>query len=119
MERTEVTHYGRNGISSKYLTLIQQNDTHAQLEIHSELFWNNGQPVYGKCGGFARIATVWKRIRNEARGECLFIDFGDAIHGTAVAQWSEASALVPLLNALGIEGRSMADGADKSRIVHG
>lgn len=103
MERTEVAHYGPNGMSTKYLTLIQQNDTHAQLEIHSELFWKNGQPVYRRCGGFARIATVCKRIRSEAKGECLFIDCGDAIHGTAVAQWSEGAALVPPLNALGID----------------
>jgi hypothetical protein len=27
----------------KRLTLIQQNDTHAQFEAHPELFWHNGE----------------------------------------------------------------------------
>ena len=89
--------------ATKHLTLIQQNDTHAQMELHSELFWKNGQAVYRNCGGFARVATLVREIRTATKGGSLFIDCGDAIHGTAVAQWTEGGAVVPPLNALGID----------------
>ena len=40
------------------LTLIQQNDTHAQMEPHWEHFWRNGRPEYRRAGGYARAATL-------------------------------------------------------------
>jgi len=39
-------------------TLIQQNDTHAQMELHWEGFWRNGELEYRKAGGYARAAAV-------------------------------------------------------------
>ena len=73
------------------------------MEIHPELFWKSGQPIYRKCGGFARAASVCRQIRGVAKGAWLFLDCGDAIHGTAVAQWTEGADLIQTLNALGLE----------------
>lgn len=87
---------------SKKFTLIQQNDTHAQFEAHPELFHENGADTYRTLGGYARAATVAREIREETSGACCFVDCGDAIHGTAVAQWTKGAAIVPVLNAMGV-----------------
>lgn len=89
---------GRTG----QLTLLQQNDTHAYLELHWEHFWRNGRAEYRRAGGYARAATIAKRIRAEVGGACLFVDCGDTIHGTGPAQWTQGGAIVPALNAMGI-----------------
>ncbi len=89
--------------SSTRLTFIQLNDSHAQLETHWEWFWENGKPVYRKAGGFARIATVVRKIREQNSGGCVLVDSGDEIHGTGAAQWTEGRAVVPILRALGVE----------------
>ncbi len=85
------------------LTLIQQNDTHAQFEAHPELFRVNGADTYRTLGGYARAATVVRQIREETSGACCFVDCGDAIHGTAVAQWTKGAAVVAVLNAMGVD----------------
>ncbi len=70
---------GRTG----QVTLLQQNDTHAYLELHWEHFWRNGRAEYRRAGGYARAATLAKRIKAEVGGACLFVDCGDTIgrHG--------------------------------------
>ncbi len=88
---------------SQKLTLIQQNDTHAQFEAHPELFWRDGKPTYRTLGGYARAATLVRQIRDETEGACLFVDCGDAIHGTAIAQWTRGAAVVAVLNAMGVD----------------
>lgn len=89
--------------NSRRVTLIQQNDIHAHLEPHWELFWNHGKPAYQHGGGVARTAALVKQIRAETNGHCILVDCGDAIHGTAPAMWTEGAAIVPVLNHLGVE----------------
>ena len=89
--------------SLKRLTLIQQNDTHAQFEAHPELFWQNGKATYRTLGGYARAATVVRQIREETAGACFFVDCGDTIHGTGAAQWTKGAAIVPVINAMGVD----------------
>ncbi|HEX2865110.1 MAG TPA: bifunctional metallophosphatase/5'-nucleotidase, partial [Deinococcales bacterium] len=84
------------------ITLIQQNDIHGQVSEHWERFWNGGTDDYRRAGGAARAAAVVKGIRAEGRA-ALFIDSGDAIHGTLPAMRSEGSAIVPVLNALKLD----------------
>lgn len=43
------------------------------------------------------------RIREETAGACCFLDCGDAIHGTGAAQWTKGAAIVPVLNAMGVD----------------
>jgi 2',3'-cyclic-nucleotide 2'-phosphodiesterase (5'-nucleotidase family) len=87
----------------RWITLLQQNDIHAQLEPHWEYFWENGRPTYRMAGGLARAATVINEVRAETNGALCLVDGGDAIHGTGPAQWSQGAAIVPALNALGID----------------
>lgn len=88
---------------TKTFTLIQQNDTHSYMESHWEHFWRNGRPEYRRAGGYARAATIVRRIRDETKGACLFVDCGDTIHGAGPAQWTKGKAIVPALNAMGVE----------------
>jgi S-sulfosulfanyl-L-cysteine sulfohydrolase len=83
-------------------TLIQQNDIHAQLDLHWEHFWANGTADYRRVGGLARAATVAGTIKRET-GAALLVDCGDAIHGTLPALRTEGRAVVPALNAEGVD----------------
>ncbi len=85
---------------SKNLTIVQMNDSHAYLDLHPELFWENGKAVYRMAGGYARIATILNQIRAENPGQVLFLDGGDTFHGTYSAVQTNGDALVPILNAL-------------------
>ncbi len=89
---------------SKNLTLLQINDTHAYLESHQELFWDGENPIYKEVGGYARIATLVKKIKSEKENQVLVLDNGDTIHGTFPAVNSKGKAMVPVLNKMGIEG---------------
>jgi S-sulfosulfanyl-L-cysteine sulfohydrolase len=82
----------------KNLTLMQLNDSHAYLDLHQELFWQGDQAVYRKTGGFGRIATILKQVREEKRGQVLAFDGGDTIHGTFAAVRTKGEAMVPILN---------------------
>ena len=87
----------------KRLTLIQQNDSHGHIEPHWELRWRNGVAETWRAGGYAHIRAHAERIRNECGGACIHVDCGDAIHGTGPAQWTKGAAVVPALNAVGVE----------------
>lgn len=86
------------------LTFLQINDTHGYLEPHPELVWQGGEATYPTLGGYARIAGLFERIRNERPGAVVALDNGDTLHGTYLAVKSEGKAFVPLLNALGLDG---------------
>lgn len=88
---------------TRRLTLIQQNDTHAQLESHWEHFWRNGRSEYRRAGGHARAATIVRQIKEETDGSAILVDCGDTIHGTGPAQWTQGAVVVPVLNAMGVE----------------
>ena len=85
------------------LTVIQLNDSHAYFDLHQEMFWQGGQAVYRPVGGYARIATIVKKIRAANQGRTLFCDCGDTLHGTYPAQKTQGEALIPILNTLGLD----------------
>lgn len=89
---------GRNG----KLTLLQINDSHGYLDLHLEWFAGPHGAVYRNAGGYARIATLAKRIREEANGQVLFLDNGDTFHGTYPVVQSRGESLVPIMNELGL-----------------
>jgi 2',3'-cyclic-nucleotide 2'-phosphodiesterase (5'-nucleotidase family) len=90
-------------INKTSLTIIQLNDSHAYFDLHQEMFWQGGQAVYRPTGGYARIAALVKQIRAESQGRVLFCDCGDTLHGTYPALETQGQALVPILNALGLD----------------
>ncbi len=83
------------------LTILQVNDSHAYLRPHMELFRRGGGEVYREAGGYARIATLFRRIRKER--PVVALDNGDTLHGTYPAVESDGAALVPVLNELGFD----------------
>jgi sulfur-oxidizing protein SoxB len=87
----------------KPLTVIQLNDSHAYLDLHQEMFWQGDHVSYRLAGGYARIATIVKQIREASHERVLFCDSGDTIHGTYPAVKSQGRALVPILNSLDID----------------
>ena len=106
---------------SMNLTILQINDTHSYLELHNELFWVGNKAVYKKSGGYARIATLFREIRNEKNGKVIALDNGDTIHGTFLAVNSNGEALVPILNELALDAMTahweFAYGPDNFRSI--
>ena len=90
-------------VKSEKVTILQINDTHAYFELHNELFWVGNRAVYRKAGGYARIASIFRKIRDETRGKVVILDNGDTIHGTFAAVNSKGECLVPLLNELDLD----------------
>ncbi len=85
------------------LTIVQMNDTHAYFDVHQEMFWQGDHAVYRQAGGYARMATIVKKIRAESQGNFLFCDCGDTLHGTYPAFATQGQAMIPILNSLGLD----------------
>jgi S-sulfosulfanyl-L-cysteine sulfohydrolase len=89
--------------AKKSLTVIQMNDTHAYFDLHQEWFWQGNQFVYRPAGGYARMATLVRKIRETKGDQVIFLDNGDTLHGTYPAIRTRGAAMVPVLNTLGID----------------
>ena len=85
---------------SKHLTILQINDSHGYFELHPELYWAGDEAYYRRAGGYARIAALFKQVRQEHPGAVIALDNGDTIHGTFPVVHSKGEALLPMLNAL-------------------
>jgi S-sulfosulfanyl-L-cysteine sulfohydrolase len=85
------------------ITLLQINDTHGYLEPHPELFRTGAQAEYRTAGGYARLLTIFKRVRRERNGAVIALDNGDTFHGTFHAVQSKGEALIEPVNLLGLE----------------
>ena len=84
------------------LDLLFLNDVHGYLEPHSELFYNNKDEYTEEVGGYARIASLIKELRQNNPHTLLF-DGGDTFHGTLPLVKTKGEALVPILNELDFE----------------
>lgn len=89
--------------SNGKFTIIQLNDVHAYLELHAELVWEADGACFRSMGGFPKIASAISQIRRETDNQVLLLDNGDMFHGTFAAVTSKGEALVPAVNALGID----------------
>ncbi len=58
---------------------------------------------YGKMGGYAHLATLLKRIRDERSGKTLLLDGGDTLQGSATALWSRGEDMLRAANQLGVD----------------
>src|SRR5690625_4469047 len=87
---------------SEKLTIIQQNDTHGQLESHMEFFRDFRGSTYRMVGGFPRIKSFIKKVR-EQNENVLFIDSGDLFHGTGPLVLSSGEVMPQILNEMSID----------------
>lgn len=94
-------------VNRKSLTIIQLNDSHAYFDLHQELFWQGNRAVYRPAGGYARIATLMKQMRETIGERLLFCDCGDTLNGTYPAVKTQGAAMVPVLNALGLDAMTV------------
>lgn len=91
-------------LDKKELTIIQMNDTHGYLEEHWEQFYKGNDSVYERVGGYARIASYVKQVKQEKNNRVLFLDNGDTFHGTYPVVQTKGEILPPLLNQLNLDG---------------
>lgn len=94
-------------VNRKSLTIIQLNDSHAYFDLHQELFWQGNRAVYRPAGGYARIATLMKQMRETIGERLMFCDCGDTLNGTYPAVKTQGAAMVPVLNALGLDAMTV------------
>lgn len=84
------------------LNILQTTDVHCQVHPHDELFWENDQAVFRKTGGYAPLATYFKKERKK-HPDTFIIDTGDMFQGSELSVKTTGKALVPILNHLGYD----------------
>jgi len=58
---------------------------------------------YGRMGGYACLATLVQRAREDRPGKTLLLDGGDTLQGSATALWTRGEDMVRAMNQLGVE----------------
>src|SRR5439155_203815 len=58
---------------------------------------------YGRMGGYAHLATLVKRVREERNRKTLLLDWGDTLQGSVAALWTRGEDMVRAMNQLGVE----------------
>lgn len=81
------------------LSIFQTTDVHCQIHPHDEMFWEDGQKVFRKTGGYAEMATYFKKLRDE-NPMSFFIDTGDMFQGSELSVKTTGKAIAPILNAM-------------------
>lgn len=87
----------------KKLTIVQMNDTHANLLEHGDVRYTKDGFSVETLGGYSRISTMMKKIRGEKPAEVLLLDNGDTLHGTREAIETKGEIMIPYLQALGVD----------------
>ncbi|EKB50468.1 bifunctional metallophosphatase/5'-nucleotidase [Cecembia lonarensis] len=81
------------------VTFLQTTDVHCQIHPHDELYWEDGQAVFRKAGGYANLHTFIQEERAKAEYS-LLMDTGDMFQGSMLSVKTEGKAIVPILNAM-------------------
>ena len=82
------------------ISILQTTDVHCQVHPHDELFWENEKAVFRKTGGYAHLATYFKKERKK-NSNTFLIDTGDMFQGSELSVKTTGKAMVPILNELG------------------
>lgn len=86
------------------VVILHMADTHAALDVHPEIFFDaSGKQRFRPAGGYALLASAIDEERAANRGKTMLVNVGDTIHGSAVAEWTQGAAVIPIVNALGID----------------
>lgn len=81
------------------ISILQTTDVHCQVHPHDELFWENGKAVFRKTGGYAQLASYFKKER-KANPHTFILDTGDMFQGSELSVKTTGKAMVPILNQL-------------------
>ena len=89
------------------ITFIHMNDLHANLTAHSDLVRviaedGTAHSKIENRGGIARIATLVKQLRKE-NSNTILMNIGDTYHGGVEALYTRGNAIIPPVEALGID----------------
>lgn len=85
------------------LTIIQMNDTHGYLEEHWEHFFYGDHSKYIRAGGYPRISSYIKKVRQEKNNNVLVLDGGDTFHGTYPVIDTKGFIMAPFLNDMKVD----------------
>ncbi len=88
-----------NAVDKKCLSIFQTTDVHCQIHPHDEMFWEDNQKVFRKTGGYAQLATYFKKLR-KSHQNAFFVDTGDMFQGSELSVKTTGKAITPILNAL-------------------
>ena len=90
------------------LTFLQINDLHGYITPHPEMVRDpSGDWRFTELGGLARIANLFRSVREGDSDAVIALDNGDTFHGTHVAVSSNGAALVPMLNSLSLDAMTV------------
>lgn len=84
------------------ISILQTTDVHCQIHPHDELFWENGQSVFRKAGGYAHLASYLKKEKKN-NPDTFIIDTGDMFQGSELSVKTSGKAMIPVLNELGYD----------------
>jgi 2',3'-cyclic-nucleotide 2'-phosphodiesterase (5'-nucleotidase family) len=81
------------------ISILQTTDVHCQVHPHDELFWEDGQIVFRKTGGYANVSAMLRTLR-EQNPNSFTLDTGDMFQGSELSVETSGRAFVPVLNAM-------------------
>lgn len=86
------------------ISLIQMSDTHGALVPHGCVIAEPGgtERYSNDCGGVAKLKTLVNDIRADNPNN-LLIAIGDTTHGSAEVMFTVGDAIMPAMNAFGID----------------
>jgi 2',3'-cyclic-nucleotide 2'-phosphodiesterase (5'-nucleotidase family) len=86
------------------ISLIQLSDTHGTLVPHGCVIAEPGgtERYSNDCGGVAKLKTLVNDIRDDNPNN-LLIAIGDTTHGSAEVMFTVGDAIMPAMNAFGID----------------
>jgi 2',3'-cyclic-nucleotide 2'-phosphodiesterase (5'-nucleotidase family) len=84
------------------LSIFQTTDVHCQIHAHDELFWENGEKVFRKTGGYSHLKTFVDQERKKSEHSFL-IDTGDMFQGSELSVKTTGEAMLPILNSIGYD----------------
>ncbi len=92
-----------DAVGAKKLRLLWTNDTHGYLKplYHKDYYDEDYESLAkkeGKIGGFAHIAALVNKLRNETPDITFLFDSGDTWHGTGVPLLEEGKSVVKIMN---------------------
>lgn len=88
---------------AKTLSIVQINDTHANLFEHGDVRYKAAGFRVETLGGYPRILTKIREYRRLFPEELLVFDNGDTLHGSFEAMETRGEVMLPYLRALGID----------------